>query len=60
MEQESSYPHYMTVLNLASIEFPMTLKDIKKFERSINLSGIENKYVFFPLWLTADKKEKSM
>ena len=32
-ERESSYPHYMTVLNLTNIEFPMILKDIFKFER---------------------------
>jgi len=32
-ERESSYPHYTTVLNLTNIEFPMTLKDISKFER---------------------------
>ncbi|KYN21199.1 hypothetical protein ALC57_06426 [Trachymyrmex cornetzi] len=60
-ERESSYPHYTAVLNLASIEFPMILKDINKFERlnamSINVYGIENKQVF-PLWLTSDKKEK--
>ena len=33
VNRNSSYPHYTTVLNLASIEFPMTLKDIPKFER---------------------------
>jgi len=32
-ERESSYPHYTIVLNLAGIEFPMTLKNIKKFEQ---------------------------
>jgi len=32
-EQESSYPHYTAVLNLANIEFPITLQDISKFER---------------------------
>jgi len=31
-ERESSYPHYTAVLNLADIEFPMTLKGISKFE----------------------------
>jgi len=36
-EQESSYPHYATVLNLKDIEFPMTLTQIKKFE---NLNDI--------------------
>ncbi|KYN21767.1 hypothetical protein ALC57_05868, partial [Trachymyrmex cornetzi] len=55
------YPHYTTVLNLAGIEFLVTLKDIPKFERlnavSINVYGIENKQVL-PLRLTSDKKEK--
>ncbi|KYQ49256.1 hypothetical protein ALC60_11679 [Trachymyrmex zeteki] len=50
------------VLNLArSIEFPMTLKDIPKFERlnmiSINVYGIKNKEIL-PLRLTGDKKDK--
>ena len=58
---ESSYPHYTTVLNLAGIEFPITFKDIPKFERlnavSINVYGIENKQVL-PLRLTSDKKDK--
>ena len=58
---ESSYPYYMIVLNLTNIEFPMTLKDISKFERlnavSINMYGIENKQVL-PLRLISDKKEK--
>ncbi|KYQ49525.1 hypothetical protein ALC60_11402, partial [Trachymyrmex zeteki] len=56
----SSYPHYTSMLNLAGIEFPMTLKDVPKFERlnavSINVYGIENKQIL-PLRLS-DKKEK--
>ena len=60
-ERESSYPHYMTVLNLTDIEFPITFKNISKFEWlnmvSINVFGIENKQVL-PLRLTDDKKEK--
>ncbi|XP_018368760.1 PREDICTED: uncharacterized protein LOC108764851 [Trachymyrmex cornetzi] len=60
-DRKSSYPHYTTVLNLAGIEFPMTLKDVLKFERlnavSINVYGIENKQIL-PLRLTGDKKEK--
>ena len=61
-ERESSYPHYMTVLNLTDIEFPITnFKDISKLERlnmmSINVYGIKNKQIF-PLRLTHDKKEK--
>ena len=61
MEQESSYPHYTTILNLTNIEFPMILKDISKFERlnavSVNVYDIENKQVF-SLRLTDNKKEK--
>ena len=60
-DRESSYPHYTTVLNLANIEFPVTLKDIYKFERlnavSINVYGIENKQIL-PLRLTNEKKKK--
>ncbi|XP_071652313.1 uncharacterized protein [Temnothorax longispinosus] len=37
-ERESSYPHYSTVLNVRDIEFPMTLSQIKKFERLNNIS----------------------
>ncbi|XP_018346777.1 PREDICTED: LOW QUALITY PROTEIN: uncharacterized protein LOC108751194 [Trachymyrmex septentrionalis] len=61
VNRESSYPHYTTVLNLAGIEFPITFKDIPKFEQlnamSINVYGIENKQ-FLPLQLTSDKKDK--
>ncbi|KYN21235.1 hypothetical protein ALC57_06399, partial [Trachymyrmex cornetzi] len=60
-ERESSYPHYIMVLNLAGIEFPMTLKDISRFEHlivmSINVYGIENEQVL-PLRLNGDEKEK--
>jgi len=60
-ERESSYPHYMTILNLTNIEFPMILKDISKFARlnavSINVYAIENKQVL-SLRLTDNKKEK--
>ena len=49
------------MLNLADIEFPITFKDISKFENlnniSINVYGIENKQVL-PLRLTSDKKDK--
>ncbi|KYN10211.1 hypothetical protein ALC57_17664 [Trachymyrmex cornetzi] len=59
-EWEYSYPHYTTVLNLTNIEFPMTLKDIQKFERlnavSINVYDIENKQIL-PLWFTSDKEK---
>ncbi|KYN45032.1 hypothetical protein ALC56_00506, partial [Trachymyrmex septentrionalis] len=57
----SLYSHYTAVLNLAGIEFPITFKDIPKFEWlnavSINVYGIENKQVL-PLRLTSDKKDK--
>ena len=43
-----SYPHYTTILNLAdTIELPVTLKDIPKFENlnniSLNVYSIEDK-----------------
>ncbi|CAD6243198.1 GSCOCG00012650001-RA-CDS, partial [Cotesia congregata] len=34
----SSYPHYSRVLNYHGIKFPMTLKDIPKFEKMNDLS----------------------
>jgi len=59
-ERTTSYPHYTTVLNLQGIEFPITLKQIKKFENlnniSINVYGIENKQIL-PLQLTDKKRE---
>ncbi|XP_070518856.1 uncharacterized protein, partial [Cardiocondyla obscurior] len=61
MERESSYPHYSTVLNLEGIEFPVTLKQIKKFEQlnniSINVYGIEEQKIL-PIRLTDMKKER--
>ncbi|KAL6418278.1 hypothetical protein ACFW04_012231 [Cataglyphis niger] len=48
-EQKSSYPHYTTVLNLQDIEFPVTVNQIKKFDRandiSINVYCLEKKNV---------------
>ncbi|EZA49525.1 hypothetical protein X777_12263 [Ooceraea biroi] len=65
-ERQSSYPHYTTVLNLQGVEFPVTLKDIGKFERlnnsvSINVFGTEehNKKInVLPLGLTDNKRDK--
>ncbi|XP_077275837.1 uncharacterized protein LOC143904786 [Temnothorax americanus] len=63
-ERESSYPDYTTVLNLQGIEFPMTLKQIKKFERlndiSINVYTIEGEKTpnVLPIRLTDLKREK--
>jgi hypothetical protein len=61
-DRESSYPHYSTVLNVKDIVFPMTLKQIKKFESlndvSINVYGIEEKLSFLPIMLTDRKMEK--
>jgi len=64
-DREFSYPHYTTVLNLQDIEFPVTLKDITKFERlnnvSINVySVVEQKKALnvLPIRLTNDKREK--
>ncbi|KYQ46568.1 hypothetical protein ALC60_14427, partial [Trachymyrmex zeteki] len=63
-DRESSYPHYTTVLNFQNIEFPITLKDITKFERlndvSINVYIIERQKTLnvLPIRLADDKKEK--
>jgi len=60
-ERMSSYPHYTTVLIFDDIEFPMTLKNIGKFERlnnvSINVYGIEEQKIL-PLRLADNKREK--
>ncbi|XP_011704854.1 PREDICTED: uncharacterized protein LOC105460112 [Wasmannia auropunctata] len=64
-DRESSYPHYETVLEFAGIEFPMTLKDITKFDRandvSINVYCIEKEggeLSVLPTRLTGRKMEK--
>ncbi|XP_067209968.1 uncharacterized protein [Linepithema humile] len=60
-ERTIKYPHYSTVLNLCSIEFPMTLLHISKFEKlntiSVNVFTTEGRSII-PLRLTDDKKEK--
>ncbi|XP_025072959.1 LOW QUALITY PROTEIN: uncharacterized protein LOC112552260, partial [Pogonomyrmex barbatus] len=60
--QELSYPHYTAVLNLQDITFPMTLDQIKKFERindiSINVYGFQGGKEILPIWLTSRKMEK--
>ncbi|XP_071571453.1 uncharacterized protein [Temnothorax nylanderi] len=62
--RESSYPHYTTVLKLQDIEFPMTLKQIKHFERlndvSINVYTVEGEKTpnVLPIRLTDRKREK--
>ncbi|XP_011859268.1 PREDICTED: uncharacterized protein LOC105556765 [Vollenhovia emeryi] len=60
-DRESSYPDYITELNVQDIEFPVTLNQIKKFEHSndisINVYCIENKEIL-PIQLTTRKKEK--
>ncbi|XP_036149901.1 uncharacterized protein LOC118647940 [Monomorium pharaonis] len=64
-DRESSYPHYTTVLKFDDIEFPVTLKDIGKFERlntvSINVYGIKKEMAMLkilPLRLSNNKREK--
>ncbi|XP_076674650.1 uncharacterized protein LOC143372385 [Andrena cerasifolii] len=64
----SSYPHYTLVLNLQGIEFPMSTKQIVKFEGlnniSINVYSFEEKkktekgLTIFPLHLTNHKREQ--
>ncbi|EGI64856.1 hypothetical protein G5I_06694, partial [Acromyrmex echinatior] len=70
VNRKSSYPDYTTVLNLEGIEFPVTLKQITKFELlndiSINVFTERRKRggkkdgdnVIVPLRLTKEKKEK--
>jgi len=64
MDRTISYPHYTLVLNLQDIQFPMTLKDITKFERlnkvSVNVYIIEGQKTLdiLPIRLTDDKKKK--
>ncbi|KAK5639113.1 hypothetical protein RI129_011605 [Pyrocoelia pectoralis] len=49
VDRTSSYPHYSQVLNYGSIQFPIKLSDIKKFEKlnnlKINLFCIKGKNV---------------
>ncbi|XP_071653829.1 uncharacterized protein [Temnothorax longispinosus] len=68
-ERESSYPHYSTVLNIQDIEFPMTLRQIKQFERlndiSVNVYIIEGQKTLnvLPIRLTdrtIDKKHVNL
>ncbi|XP_043276076.1 uncharacterized protein [Venturia canescens] len=60
-ERPSSYPHYSTILNLAGINFPMSLDQIKKFENlndiSINVYSAPNNVVQ-PIRLSKQKKVK--
>lgn len=67
VERQSSYPHYTEVLNLKGIEFPVTLKEIKKFEQlnsiSINIYIIQEndkggKLTIVPLSLADDKRDR--
>lgn len=45
----SSYPHFSTVLNYEGIDFPMRLKNLKKFEHmnniSVNIFTVEKKQI---------------
>ncbi|EZA52005.1 hypothetical protein X777_09439 [Ooceraea biroi] len=68
VDRSASYPHYTTVLNLQGIEFPVTLKNIVKFERlndiSINVYTIQEKkkeeeqLTIVPIRLTDEKMDK--
>ncbi|XP_071581757.1 uncharacterized protein [Temnothorax nylanderi] len=60
----SAYPHYLTILNLDGIEFPMTLRQISRFERlnvSVNVFTVwrkeRNENEIVPIRLTDDKKD---
>lgn len=58
----TSYPHYSEVLNLNGLEFPMTIKNIKKFESlndfvSVNVFSLdEHCNIVGPLYSTLEKK----
>ncbi|KYM77384.1 hypothetical protein ALC53_12175, partial [Atta colombica] len=59
-----SYSHYMTVLNLINIMFPMMLNQIRKFENlndiSINTYYIEEQKEILSLWLIDRKRGKQL
>ncbi|XP_065217650.1 uncharacterized protein LOC135843631 [Planococcus citri] len=55
----SSYPDYKEALKLDGIEFPMKLRDIKKFEKmnlsiSVNVFGVEGETVVGPLYFSGN------
>lgn len=54
-----NYLHYTAALNLANIEFSMTLKDIFKFEHlnAVTINGIENGQIL-PVRLIGNKRDK--
>jgi len=64
--REFSYPHYISILNFAGIEFPMMLNQIKKFETlndiSITMSTqcLYNEKGIVPIWLTDRKRSKNL
>jgi len=56
---ESSYSHYTSILNFASIEFSMTLSQIRKFETlNISINVYINEKGFVPILLADRKKSK--
>jgi len=65
-DRMSKYPPFNEVLRLEGIDFPMTLKQIKRFERlndiSINVftgeARTDGTIAFLPLRLSEDKKER--
>jgi len=62
VERESLYPHYTSVLNLASIEFSMTLSQIKIFEtlNDISINVYTNKKGNVLIRLADRKRSKHM
>lgn len=68
VDRQSSYPHYSQVFSTEGIKLPMTLNQIKKFEKlndiSINVFYIEDeeknksKIVFLPLICTSQKRKR--
>lgn len=62
-DRVSSYPHFRDILNVDNIDFPMSLKDIKTFEKnnkeiSINIYGLNNNnQIVGPLYKTQQRKK---
>lgn len=58
--RSNMYPDFRTVLKLDGIDFPMTMRQISRFERlndiSVNVFTVKKRNAIVPLRLTDDKK----
>lgn len=61
-DRVSSYPRYETVLNTKGVKYPVTIIDVKRFERLnnlyINIYGIETNQLITPLYISKRGGEK--